>query len=90
MIRNLTGRLASDITGDLFAGGSAAELGGVIFWWALRGQDITATVPGLLRVDTSGAKIGLHRLLAIVIGAGIGGASRYFNMSLAATICVAA
>ena len=57
------------------AGGAAGLLGGVIFWWARHGQDMTATVPGLVGVDTFGAKIGIHLLLAIVIGAGHRGIS---------------
>ncbi len=88
MIRNLSGRLTSDISRDLIAGGVAGLLGGVIFWWALDNQGMTSSVPGLLGVDTSGLKVSLHLLLAIVIGAGFGGVSRNFNMSIAATISV--
>ena len=65
----------------MVAGGTAGLAGGLLLWGALRAQDLTSTVPGLLGLDLSGAWMALHLLVSVPLGAGFALISYAMNSS---------
>ena len=78
--------LSGPLRRDALAGGVAGLIGGLVFWWALEAQSMTSEVPGLLGLKLSGARVGLHLLGSILIGAALGAILRYQSQGYAATI----
>ena len=70
----------------MVAGGTAGLAGGLFLWGALRAQDLTSTVPGLLGLDLSGAWMALHLLVSVPLGAGFALISRYQAGGYASTL----
>ena len=62
---------------DLLAGSVAGLIGGLVFWWALAAQDMTASVPGVLGLELFAAWPALHLLVSALLGACFGAISRY-------------
>jgi NADH dehydrogenase len=77
---------ASLLRRDLLAGGIAGLAGGLLFAWAIQAQGMMGTAAGLLGLTLSGAGVGLHLLVAALVGAGFGAAFRYQSQGYAATI----
>ena len=73
---------------DVVAGGVAGLAGGLVFWWALQAQGMTAMVPGLLGIKLFGMGTALHLLASILLGGGLGAMLRYQPRSHAAFLSI--
>ncbi len=78
--------ISGSLRRDMVAGGTAGLAGGLVFWGALRAQDLTSTVPGLLGLDLSGAWVVLNLLVSVPLGAGFAVISRYQPGGYASTL----
>ena len=83
---NAANLFSSVMRRDLLAGGAAGLAGGLVFWGALRGQDMTSSVPGLLGISLSPAGTAYHLLVSVFLGAVFAGAVRYQPRGYAATV----
>ena len=73
---------------ELLAGGLAGLTGGLVLWWALQAQGMTATVPGLLGINLSAVGTALHLLVAILLGTGFALLLRYQDRRHAAILSI--
>ena len=80
--------LTASLYRDLAIGGLAGLMAGVVFWWALQGQGMTSTVPGLLGLDLAGASLALHLLASISLGIVFAAISRWQSLNFATTLSV--
>ena len=82
--------LAVPLHRDLAIGGLAGLVGGIVFWWALHAQELTASMPGLLGVKLSGSKLALHLFVSVPLGGGFAAISRFQPLSYATTVSIGA
>ena len=80
--------LPTSLSRDVVAGSGAGLAGGLVFWWALQAQGMTAIMPGLLGIKILGAGTALHLLVSVLLGAGFGAMLRYQPQSHAAILSI--
>ena len=85
-MRKVASILSPSLRREVVAGGVAGLAGGLVFWWAIQAQGMTATVPGLLGIKLFGVGTALHLLVSALLGAGFGAMLRYQPRSHAAIL----